>query len=128
LLQYFPEEIESDLVVRGIEIADWWNRNRGDAGHLKLSSRRLLIVLRNLPDDSSFKNAMREDWSEDKYIQVGILNEARLMRADNAAFEQVEMEPMLIKSPKQQEAEQADAEAKLALRAGIMEQLKAGSP
>lgn len=88
-----------------------------------LSSRKLLVILKTMPEDSEFKNAFREDWSEDKYIQTGIVNELRLMRGDNAVYNHHEMVPVLLKSPRQQLAEEIDSEQKLAVRAGIMAQL-----
>ena len=84
-----------------------------------------MILLKDLDEDSAFKNAYREDWPESKYLEVGVLNELRLIRADQAALHANEkMEPMLIKSPAQARAEAVDDERRLAIRAGIMAQLQ----
>ena len=58
-MRFFPEEIENDLLDRGLNIFDWWNRSRDANGRLKLSSRRLISYVRGLPDDSRFKTATR---------------------------------------------------------------------
>lgn len=125
-MQYFPEEIETDLLARGLDIHHWWNRTVDEDGQRILSSRRLLAVLKHLPDDSAFRLAYREDWSEDKYITVGILNELRIMRSDNSVLAGGDpLEPVLVKSPAQQLADQFDSEQKQAIRGGINAQLYA---
>ena len=84
-----------------------------------------MVLLKDLDEDSAFKNAYREDWPESKYLEVGVINELRLIRADQAAMHANEkMEPMLIKSPAQTRAEEFDNERRLAIRAGIMAQLQ----
>lgn len=76
-------------------------------------------------EESPFKEAYREDWSDRKYGMFGILNELRIMRADNAAIHaDHKMEPSLIKSPAQQRAEEFDEEQRQAIRGGIMAQLR----
>ena len=126
-MKFFPEEIEADLLAAGLDIHDWWNRVRGESGALRLSSRRLLSFVSQLPESSRFKSVARDDWDEDRYIQVGILNELRIMRADNVAMHASnKMEPILVKSPAQQKAEEEKEESNLALRGGIMAQLRGG--
>lgn len=56
----YPTEIESDLLPKA-DIHDW-HRGTLEHGALKLSSRRLLVLLDGLPDDSTFKRA--GDWPE----------------------------------------------------------------
>lgn len=109
-----------------MDIHDWWRRTRNENGTLKLSSRRLMVILKNLSEESAFKDAYREDWSEEKYIRVGVLNELRIMRADAAAMHaDHKMEPMIIKSPAQLLYDDQDSDHKLAIRGGIMAQLTA---
>lgn len=111
----------------GLDVFDWWNRVRNDSGRLKLSSRRLLSFLTLLPPSSRFKSAAREDWDEDRYIQVGILNELRIMRADNVAMHASDkMEPILLKSPSQQRQDDEVESHNIAIRSGIMNQLMGG--
>lgn len=113
-----------DLIKIGVDIHDWWNRTRREDGALKLSSRRLLALISKLPDRSLFKAEWRRDWSQDQYTEAAILNEIRIMRAENAVFAGREYrEPMLVKSPRQQEADRLDAELKDDIRAGIRAQL-----
>lgn len=74
-MQDCAEEIEADLYFRGIDIFDWY---RG-----KISDRRLLVLLRYLPEDSAFKSVMREhDWPLQEHLQTGTLNEIKAMRGD----------------------------------------------
>lgn len=113
-----------DLLARGTDIHDWWNRTRRPDGSLKLSSRRLILLVFKLPDDSLFKTEWRLDWSPKQYNDAAILNELRIMRAENAVFAGREYrEPILMKSPRQQEADQIDEELKNDIRAGIRAQL-----
>lgn len=89
--RFYSREIEADLLrYYRIDIRDWY---RGD-----LDSRRLLLLLEELPPDSSFQTwAMRGgDWSEDQYVQARILNEVALSRADGKGYM-----PTLLKSPLQ---------------------------
>ena len=94
IVRQFPHEIEADLAFRGIDIADW---HKGI-----MSSRRLLALIENLPDDSAFKRATREgDWGFDEYLQAGLLNEVRLLRIDQAAINGQKMDADLLESPAQ---------------------------
>lgn len=121
----FPEEIETDLLERGLDIHDWWNQTVNDDGHRVLSSRRVLAVLKHLPDDSTFKVAYREDWSQERYIQVAILNELRIMRSDNAVLQGRDpIDHQIVKSPPQQLADQEDADHRAAIIGGIRAQLR----
>lgn len=125
-MRFFPKEIEVYLLDRDIDIHDWWRRTRRKSGKLKLSSRRLLAVLELADEDSPFKNAFREDWSTEKYIRVSVLNELRLMRADNVAMHvEKEIPANLMKSPSQLRAEEVQTEYKFDIRSGIMRQLHA---
>lgn len=70
--------------------------------------------------------AMREDWTDFEYGIFGILNEIRLSRADTAALNDQQFDPVLIKSPAQRREAEADFEQKLGIRRGIMAQLNRG--
>lgn len=120
----FPGEIESDLLLRGIDIHDWFTQAKDRHGRLKLSSRRLLTLLEFLPDKSAFKTSAREDWSDEEYVQVGILNEIRMLRGDQAAIAGHEMDPVLLESPRQlREREEYREEQKL-VRDGLLKHLR----
>jgi hypothetical protein len=47
-----------------------------------MSSRRLLILIRHLPDDSAFKLAFFDDWPRKDYLTTGVWNEIKAMRGD----------------------------------------------
>jgi hypothetical protein len=75
-LRDYPAQIESDLLDKGLEIGDWYQQTRDEHGRLKLSSRRLLEVLDNLPERSAFNTALRQgDWPEDTQILAKIHEE-----------------------------------------------------
>lgn len=70
----FAGPIESDLLCRGIDIADWHTG--------VMSSRRLLIVLEHLPDESAFKTALRGGrMSRAQRVPEEQLNEQMRLRA-----------------------------------------------
>lgn len=65
-LRDHPTEIESDLLDKGLDVADWYQQTRDEQGRLKLSSRRLLdVILPNLGEQSAFVTALRDgDWPD----------------------------------------------------------------
>lgn len=71
-------EIEADLLFRGVDVHDWHTG--------KMSSRRLLILLEHLPDDSAFKMALNQDWPRTDQLATGMWNEIKAMRGDLWAF------------------------------------------
>lgn len=82
----WPTEIEFDLLnlPSPVDIADWLQGTRDEHGRLKLSSRRLLLILEKLPDTSEFKTwALRKgDWTRDEEIAAKTHNEvAKLVSA-----------------------------------------------
>lgn len=83
LLKRYPKEIESDLLP-GIDIADWHRGTRDEFGMLKLSSRRLLVLLDKLPEESEYKkwSERQGDWSVTQKILQTIANESGLLRND----------------------------------------------
>ena len=74
MLREYAEDIEADLLYRGIDIFDWYQG--------KISSRRMLVLIRKLPVDSAFKTALRDDWNIDQHLSAAAVNELRAMRAD----------------------------------------------
>jgi hypothetical protein len=73
VLRDYPTQIESDLLDKGLEIGDWYQQTRDEHGRLKLSSRRLLEVLDNLPERGAFNTALREgSWPEETQILAKI--------------------------------------------------------
>jgi hypothetical protein len=110
-----------------LDIYDWWNRTRRADGTLKLSSRRLMVLLDCTPEESSFRLAATEDWSHTRKLLASTVNELRIMRVENVVAGGGEyQDPQLIKTPGQELADQFDSEKKQAIRAGIMSQLHQG--
>jgi len=68
-----------------------------------MSSRRLLLLIERLPEDGSFKRALRgDDWDFKTYLAAATLNETKALRADLRAMiakEEMLYEPVL--SPQQ---------------------------
>jgi hypothetical protein len=119
-MRNFPREIEADLLFRGVDIHDW---HRG-----KMSSRRLLALIDALPDDSAYWRERRDgDWSEKEYLDGILVNEIRLLRADQAAIAGTEMKVNLVKSPAEREEKKAEEDKFHAARAHILGALK-GKP
>lgn len=89
-----------------------------------MSSRRLLVLLENLPEDSAFKRAVRNgDWGFNEYLQAGLLNEIRLLRIDQAAINGQKMDADLLESPAQIERREELNRERETQRAGILAQL-----
>jgi hypothetical protein len=42
----------------------------------------MLLLIRNLPSDSAFQAAYRDDWALQEQLSTGILNEIKAMRGD----------------------------------------------
>jgi len=77
----WPTEIESGLLPKA-DIYDWHRGTRDQYGALKLSSRRLLVLLEELPEASRYKTARRDgQWPEWMQILKGLHNETALHRA-----------------------------------------------
>lgn len=117
-MRQFPREIEADLLFRGIDIGDW---HRG-----KMSSRRLLCLIDALPeDDTAYWRERRDgDWSAREYINAAIVNELRLMRADQAAIHTDEkMDVSLVESPAQAKQDEEMSQRVKDVRAHLKAQL-----
>ena len=110
---------------RGIDIAHWWRRSRREDGTLILSSRRLHLLVFKLPPESAFMQEWRmQDWSLKQYLEAAAVNELRIMRAEMAVFNGNDFrEPILVKSPAQQDAADMDSHEKDLIRQGIQAQL-----
>lgn len=121
-MRQFPREIEADLLFRGIDIGDW---HQG-----RMSSRRLLCLVEALPHDSAYWRERNDgDWTEEEYINAAVVNELRLMRADNAAIHaKHKMDVSLVESPAQQGEKEEFTERHRQVRAHIMEQLTRKKP
>jgi hypothetical protein len=78
----WPTEIESDLLPKA-DIHDWHRGTRDEYGVLKLSSRRLLVLLEFLPEESAFKTAAERDggWTLHQLIASETHNELARLRA-----------------------------------------------
>lgn len=121
LVRHFPGQIESDLLDKNLEIADWHQGTRDEHGRLKLSSRRLLEVLEYLRPESAFKTwAERHgDWSTEEKMRQTVANElSRLRSTIQARFGGSPYEPMLWISPGERVEQQIEHE--VGLEAGEM--------
>jgi len=119
-MRNFPTQIEADLLFRGVDVHDW---HRG-----LLSSRRLCALIDSLPDDSAYARERRDgDWSFGQYVDVAVVNELRLLRADNAAIHAShKMKLSLVESPTEQRV-QEDLDGRVVeLRRHVLEQLNSG--
>jgi hypothetical protein len=77
----YSSEIEADLLP-GIDIHDWQRGTTDEHGGLKLSSRRLLILLKYLPESGAYKTALRGGYiSEGELVPREIYNELARLRA-----------------------------------------------
>lgn len=86
LWKRYAGAIESDLLGLGLNIADWHQDTRDEHGRPKLSSRRMLVVLEHLSEDSAFKTALRGGrQSRATRVREETLNEALRLRASYEA-------------------------------------------
>ena len=120
-MRQFPREIEADLLFRGIDIGDW---HRGG-----MSSRRLLCLIDALeadPDKSAYCKERRDgDWSVKEYLEAAMVNELRLLRADQAAIHTSnKMDVDLVESPSQRKQDEEQAERSRQARQRVMSELK----
>lgn len=81
----WPTEIENDLLVHcnGLDIGLWHNLATNPlTGGPYLSSRRLLVLIDKLPEESDLKTAARGGrWPEWKQMLANVFNEQVDMRA-----------------------------------------------
>lgn len=82
----YAGQIESDLLGLGLNIADWHQDTRDEHGRPVLSSRRLMVVLEHLPEESAVKAALRGGrQSRAQRVHEETLNEALRLRASYEA-------------------------------------------
>lgn len=114
----WPTQIEYDLSRYHRLDIGLWHQGR-------MSSRRLLALIKHLPDESATKTAAREgDWSDDRYLSAATVNEIRLMRADLAGiFAGGGDEPQLFRSPAQEKAIADRERERESLRAKVLRKL-----
>ncbi|TDH48488.1 hypothetical protein E2F47_23515 [Mycobacterium eburneum] len=90
-----------------------------------MSSRRLLVLIRYLPESSAFKTALRDgDWSLQEQLVTGALNELKAMRGDLWALighERLSFSP--VQSPSMARAAQAKRDVLRAIHDDISDQL-----
>jgi hypothetical protein len=89
-----------------------------------MSSRRLLVLVSALPDDSAFAQAVRQgDWSTEEYLRAATVNELRSLRVDQASLQGQKMDMTFVESPRQVEDREDDADEKRQIRSEILRQL-----
>lgn len=111
-IKHWPTEIEADLSFRDIDLS-WWHRLTVDGdGVPRLSSRRLLVLVDQLPESSAYKTALREgQWPVWQCMLKTLTNETALHRAglyaggDNAYVPMVYVDPV----ESRERAEEAEA-------------------
>ena len=87
-----PTEIECDFANRGLDIADW------HAG--RMSSRKLLVLLRHAPESGPYKTALRDgNWPEWAKILAETHRELALYRAGKYAGGKHEYTPKVFLDP-----------------------------
>jgi hypothetical protein len=86
-----------------------------------MSSRRLLVLVQALPEDSTFARAVREgDWSTEQYLRAATVNELRSLRVDQASLQGQKMDMAFVESPSQVADREEDSEEKQQIRAQIL--------
>lgn len=87
LWRSFAGPIEADLADRGFDIADWHQATRDRDGRLKLSSRKLLVLLEHSRDESAFAgHAVRGGrQSRTQRVREELINELMRLRASYEA-------------------------------------------
>lgn len=78
----WPTEIESGLLGKA-DIHDWHRGTRYEWGGLKLSSRRLLVLLDDMPEASKYRSVRERDgnWPEWQQMLKHLTNETSLHRS-----------------------------------------------
>lgn len=111
-IRQWPNEIEADLAFRGIDIG-WWHRNTlTGEGVPRLSSRRLLLLLDELPETSAYKTMLRDgQWPLWQRMLKTLTNETSLHRAGLYAGGDASYEPMVYVDPIEQRERAEEAQA-----------------
>lgn len=88
-----------------MDVGDWW---RGT-----LSSRRLVVLVQHLSEESATKRAMADDpWPLMTHLLVSVVNEQRLARADYASAHGESVKPTLIPRPGETSADEDREQAR----------------
>lgn len=80
----WPTEIEVDLLSRGLDIADWHQGIRDQHGRMKLSSRRLLVLVEKLAQDGEsevYKAISESGWPELMDVLAKVHEDGAMLRA-----------------------------------------------
>jgi hypothetical protein len=124
----FADDIEADLLFKGIDLFDWYQG--------QMSSRRLLLLIKRLPEDGAFKTAWNERLPEDgaawnwpllAQLTAGAWNEIKAMRGDLWAFlgqETLTYKPVL--QPSAVLEQEAETKAMRDMHDETMAQLRGG--
>lgn len=107
-----PTEIEADLGDRGYDILDW------HAGRARLSSRRLLVLLKEAPERGPYKTALRGGrWPDLETMIAKLHEEFAAFRASHYVDTENEYTPNRFVDPSEREQilrDEAEAEAFIA--------------
>lgn len=134
LLRHFPEEIEADILryYPGQDVAHWWQgvlsyvgdeEAEMEAPRLRLSSRRLALMIEHLPEDSATWKARRDDrWTEATHLLAYIGDQVHFMRADAQAIGGAEspMKPERLPRPGDEETTEDAREVSKSLHDYLM--------
>jgi hypothetical protein len=121
-MRFYPREIEADLlgIGGGIDIHDW---HQG-----RMSSRRLLLLIDKIqsdPDSMLARERRDQDWSLKEYLEAGLVNELRRLRADNAAIHaQQKLDVVTVDSPAQREESEEEQSRFRDVREHLLSQMR----
>lgn len=119
-MRFYPREIEGDLLAMGWDIRDW---HQG-----RMSSRRLLVLIDKIqsdPDSLLARERRDQDWSLREYLEAGLVNELRRLRADNAAIHaQQKLDVVTVESPSQREETEKDTKRFADVRDHLLSQMR----
>lgn len=102
-IREFPREIEADLALNGLDIG-WWHRGTlNDEGFPRLSSRRLLVLLDGLGENSMWRTEFERSGNWPAWMQMlqTVANEVSLHRASLYAGGDNEYAPKIWMNPKE---------------------------
>jgi hypothetical protein len=121
-MRFYPREIEGGLLRIGQDIHDW---HQG-----RMSSRRLLILIDELqadPRSALARERRDQDWSLEEYLQAGLVNELRRLRADNAAIGAGQkLDVVTVDSPAQRAESEEDSKRFTEVREHLLSQMRGG--
>lgn len=121
-LRYFPEEIEADLQrYYGIDIGDWWRE--------EISSRRLLVLIEQLPGESATFRARNigDRWNETQHILAYIADQITFARRE-AQGEDSTWNPQPLPRPNEGNLRQEEQEIMSTVHDGLLAMMSGGPP